>query len=257
MNRLVCRSPIRVRGKLLGGEHVFTCIPVTSASAEDLERDIRAAASLRPDAIEWRADFSDAAGSPDALAETLRRVAPAAGDAAILFTLRAEAEGGAKNIPQDARVAAVRACCRTGLVDMADFELRSNAPEEIREVRGICRENGVKLILSSHFFENTPPEKDIRQILSEERDRGADICKLAAMPENFDDVLTLMRATYRARTEDIDGPLITMSMGETGKITRVIGGAFGSDLTFAVGTDASAPGQIPAGTLEKLWDLLK
>ena len=64
------------------------------------------------------------------------------------------------------------------------------------------------------------------------------------MPKNFNDVLTLMRATYRARTEAVDLPLITMSMGEIGTISRVIGDLYGSDTSFVVGKAASAPGQI-------------
>jgi 3-dehydroquinate dehydratase-1 len=36
-----------------------------------------------------------------------------------------------------------------------------------------------------------------------------------------------------------------MSMGEQGAVTRLAGGLFGSDITFAVGKASSAPGQIP------------
>ncbi len=257
MNRIVCRRPLKIGEKWLGGTQVFTCIPVTSTTQADLRRDIRSAAALHPDAIEWRADFYDQADQPDALADTLRAIAPEAGGAAILFTLRAQKEGGAKFIPVPTRIEAIHACCRTGLVAMADFELRGGSADEICSVRDICREAKTRLILSSHYFENTPPEEELRRVLSAEQEAGADICKCAVMPQSFEDVLTLMRATYRARTGDIEGPMITMSMGELGKITRIIGGSFGSDLTFAAGSNASAPGQVPAQTLARLWELLQ
>jgi len=51
-------------------------------------------------------------------------------------------------------------------------------------------------------------------------------------------------------------PLITMSMGAIGAVTRFCGGAFGSAATFGVtsGTTASAPGQPSAEVLkEKLF----
>ena len=36
-----------------------------------------------------------------------------------------------------------------------------------------------------------------------------------------------------------------MSMGELGQISRLVGGAFGSMLTFATVGESSAPGQMP------------
>ena len=50
--------------------------------------------------------------------------------------------------------------------------------------------------------------------------------------------------------------MITMSMAEVGKISRVIGNLYGSDLSFVVGQNASAPGQIPMDTARELWTLL-
>ena len=45
--------------------------------------------------------------------------------------------------------------------------------------------------------------------------------------------LALLAATWEASSEI--GPVITMSMGELGKITRAGGGVFGSCLTFGAG----------------------
>jgi 3-dehydroquinate dehydratase-1 len=47
-----------------------------------------------------------------------------------------------------------------------------------------------------------------------------------------------------------------MSMGPEGGLTRVAGGLFGSDLTFAIGKEASAPGQIPIGELRQAMTVL-
>ena len=80
---------------------------------------------------------------------------------------------------------------------------------------------------------------------------GADIAKVAVMPKNYKDVLVLLNATLKARTEHLEIPIITMSMGPEGGVTRLAGGLFGSDLTFAIGKEASAPGQIPIGELRQ------
>jgi 3-dehydroquinate dehydratase-1 len=70
------------------------------------------------------------------------------------------------------------------------------------------------------------------------------------------DVLTLLAATAQA---DAKGgiPLISMAMGPLGSVTRMIGGVFGSSLSFAVGEAASAPGQIPIADLNTVYDIIR
>ena len=76
------------------------------------------------------------------------------------------------------------------------------------------------------------------------------------MPKNYADVLTLLGATLKARTEVLEIPVVTMSMGAEGVITRLAGGLFGSDITFAIGKAPSAPGQIPIGELRRAMAVL-
>jgi 3-dehydroquinate dehydratase-1 len=76
-------------------------------------------------------------------------------------------------------------------------------------------------------------------------DMGADIAKLAVTPRDASDVLRLMQITFQARECFPQLALCTMSMGAMGAISRVAGFLFGSDMSFAAGEIASAPGQIP------------
>ncbi len=64
------------------------------------------------------------------------------------------------------------------------------------------------------------------------------------MPKGPLDVLTLLRATYDA-SQSLPLPLISMSMGPYGSLSRMVGFVYGSALTWAVGKSSSAPGQIP------------
>jgi 3-dehydroquinate dehydratase-1 len=48
-----------------------------------------------------------------------------------------------------------------------------------------------------------------------------------------------------------------MAMGPLGSVTRMIGGLFGSSLSFAVGEAASAPGQIPIADLRAVYDIIR
>ena len=80
------------------------------------------------------------------------------------------------------------------------------------------------------------------QFLAAER-LGADVAKVAVMPTKVQDVLDLLAATDRAR-QTINIPLISMSMGGIGSLSRIMGWVYGSAATFAVGKSSSAPGQI-------------
>ena len=72
------------------------------------------------------------------------------------------------------------------------------------------------------------------------------------MPENSADVLALLRVTEMVKK--LSGrPLVTMSMGRLGLVSRLSGEVFGSAITFGTVGEASAPGQI---SLEKLRAVL-
>ena len=82
---------------------------------------------------------------------------------------------------------------------------------------------------------------------------GADILKMAVMPNNSRDVIRMMERTL-SWNEKSDRPMITMSMGKLGGVSRMCGELTGSCMTFGSVTAASAPGQIPMDLLKKvLW----
>ena len=85
---------------------------------------------------------------------------------------------------------------------------------------------------------------------------GADIAKVAVMPNDPDDVLTLLSATRQASGQ-VQIPVISMSMGSYGAQTRLFGWVYGSALTFAVGARGSAPGQIPIEDLSMVLNVLQ
>jgi 3-dehydroquinate dehydratase-1 len=83
-----------------------------------------------------------------------------------------------------------------------------------------------------------------------------DILKIAVMPNCAEDVLILLDAARTMKEGYSDCPLIAISMGGKGIVSRISGEIFGSDLTFGASVKASAPGQIPAGDLRKIIQLL-
>jgi 3-dehydroquinate dehydratase-1 len=101
-----------------------------------------------------------------------------------------------------------------------------------------------RVILSYHNFDYTPSEQTLVERFLEAERLVGDVAKVAVMPRDRMDVLTLLAATAQADAK-AHIPLISMSTGPLGSVSRMIGGLFGSSLSFAVGESASAPGQIP------------
>ncbi len=88
------------------------------------------------------------------------------------------------------------------------------------------------------------------------QDLGADLPKIAVMPQSPQDVLTLLAATLTMKEKYATRPLITMSMGKSGGVSRVTGRLFGSAMTFGTVGQASAPGQIAIAKLREVMDML-
>jgi 3-dehydroquinate dehydratase-1 len=96
----------------------------------------------------------------------------------------------------------------------------------------------------------------MQMLLERMAESDADIVKLAVMPQSREDVLSLLAETGSFHETYPDQPLITMSMGALGVVSRIAGETFGSCVTFGAGNQASAPGQMPMDELEKILNAI-
>jgi 3-dehydroquinate dehydratase I len=236
---------IELDGKRFGsGNFPAICAPLVGRTREKLLAEVAAVAAKKPDIIEWRVDFFEGIGNTAEVLDIAGHLRRQAGNAAILFTRRSQREGGEHiSITETQVVALYRAVCESGHVDLVDFEM-SSEPEHLAQVREIARARGVKLVLSFHDFQATPPVDVIEARFKQAESSGADVAKIAVMPRDMDDVLTLLTATLHA-SRQLRIPVVSMSMGPLGAITRLCGWTFGSAMTFGVGESSSAPGQMP------------
>ena len=233
-------------------------VPITARDLTELDQSAAASAAAPAGAAaEWRIDlftpFTDRGGSDPAQAVTaLERLAGLLPDTPILATFRTTAEGGSAEIAADSYVALIEAVAATGLAAAVDVEYRH--PRAGRAIAAAHR-HGTPVVASNHDFDATPPAEEIMARLEAMEAAGADAAKIAVMPRSAADVVTLLDATER-RYRQARIPLITMSMGELGAVTRIGGGTFGSAATFATVGAASAPGQLPATGVRAALDLL-
>ena len=247
---------IDIRGRKLGGETPLTCSPLVGRTRERLLAEAANVAAKKPDVIEWRVDYFEGIADAKSVIDTGGAMRKTVGDTPLIFTRRSVKEGGERIAIGDEEVVRLYdAVAASGLLDFIDFEM-GNDPEHVRRVRESTRRHGTRLILSYHNFSETPSQEFMVQRFLEAERLGADVAKVAVMPRNRADVLALLAATAQA-DDKARIPLISMSMGPLGSVTRMIGGMFGSSLSFAVGEGSSAPGQLPIADLNAVYDVIR
>lgn len=247
--RLQAEKPIIIRNKVLGGSKPLICIPIIEKDIYALEKEAEKIIRLSPDIIEWRADYFNNINEIEKVNNAAKMLRSKLGSIPLIFTLRSHLEGGYQVIDQNIRYEIIEQIILSKKIDVVDIELISGK-DNIGRIRKATREKNIPLILSYHNFKETPNIDFLVGKTKEQISNGADIAKIAVMSNTEEDVLNLFYATLLTRREMPDIPLITMSMGKIGIISRIAGGFFGSDLTFASCEKTSAPGQIPVERLK-------
>ncbi|HCJ6376445.1 type I 3-dehydroquinate dehydratase [Citrobacter sp. RHBSTW-00671] len=207
------------------------------------------------DILEWRVDHFTDVASIDAVLEAARAIRDVIVDKPLLFTFRSAQEGGEQALSVENYIALNRAAVDSGLVDMIDLELFTG-DDLVKATVEHAHAKNVFVIMSNHDFHKTPAADDIVQRLRKMQELGADIPKIALMPQSKTDVLTLLSATLEMQERYADRPIITMSMAKTGVISRLSGEVFGSAATFGAVKKASAPGQISVTDLRTVLTIL-
>ena len=139
------------------------------------------------------------------------------------------------------------------LIDIEFFTAGTDLPALVQDAHTA----GVKVVCSSHDFHKTPPRAEMVARLTAMQQVGADLPKLAVMPQSRADVLELLSATAEMTDHHPETPVITMSMGALGAVSRLCGEAFGSAMTFANPGTASAPGQVGLDVVNAVLDSLR
>ncbi|WNI85175.1 type I 3-dehydroquinate dehydratase [Citrobacter portucalensis] len=207
------------------------------------------------DILEWRVDHFADVSSIEAVLEAARTIRDVMADKPLLFTFRSTKEGGEQALSVEHYIALNRAAVDSSLVDMIDLELFTG-DELVKATVEHAHAKNVFVIMSNHDFHKTPAAEEIVQRLRKMQELGADIPKIALMPQNKTDVLTLLSATLEMQERYADRPIITMSMAKTGVISRLSGEVFGSAATFGAVKKASAPGQISVTDLRTVLTIL-
>ena len=242
------KQTVIIRNTVIGSGLPKICVPLVAKDSADLERALADLKGVPWDLAEWRVDFYEALDDLEEMRSALQRIRAEAGEKPLLFTFRTALEGGERVISWEQYAALTEWAAGSGLVDLVDVEIgRGSEPvqELIRRIHG----RGAYVLASSHDFEKTPETEKMLGTLRNMQSLGADISKLAVMPNCREDVLRLLEVSVSMKERYADRPFVTMAMGGLGTITRVGAGFDGSAITFGTAGRSSAPGQIPASQL--------
>ena len=116
-------------------------------------------------------------------------------------------------------------------------------------------EMGVKPIVSFHDFNGTPNSAQLNRILKKEIANKADVCKIVTTARSVRDNLTVLDFTSKACK---DAKIVCFSMGELGKISRLLSPVFGAFFTIAsleIGRE-TAEGQLNINKMKSAYKAL-
>ena len=248
-------SCVNVRGCPIGEGRPKTILPIVEGTEAAILEKAAQFSTLQADCVEWRVDHFDDARTPGAVARCLAKLRVALKDKLLLVTFRTKTEGGEQALSHPEYLAFLSLILDTDCADLLDIEFFT-AGADLPVLVEQAHTAGVPVVCSSHDFAKTPPRAELVERMVQMQQVGADLPKLAVMPQSRTDVLELLAATAEMAEHHPETPVITMSMGTLGAVSRLAGEAFGSAMTFANPGQASAPGQVSLDIVNEVLDAL-
>ena len=253
------RPPLRtvkIRDVVIGEGRLKTIVPITGTTADEAIAQARTiGASAQTDVAEFRVDFLDIALDAGKLAALGPKIAEQLHGKPLIVTFRTKAEGGNKAIADPDYAVLYETLLNAHFADLIDVEM-FRSETVVRRLVAAAHKAGVFVVMSSHDFSATPPAAELVARLRRQQELGADVLKLAMMPRDPGDVLELLRATWEMASRYAERPMMTMSMGGTGVVSRLAGEIFGSAMSFGMIGRASAPGQVEVDRLAGVLNLI-
>ncbi|HCW6524560.1 type I 3-dehydroquinate dehydratase [Acinetobacter baumannii] len=230
---------------------VKTIVPITAKTKEQALAQAQVIANTADaDLAEFRIDLLSFASDTKqviALGHELKKIL---GNKPMIATIRTKNEGGQLEISDADYGKTYQAYLKNPFMDWLDVEMFRDQ-KVVSEIVQKAHQKKVLVVMSNHDFQKTPSQDEIEKRLLKQDQMGADVLKIAVMPKSKQDVFTLMNATLKV-SQQTTKPLLTMSMGQLGTISRVATANMGGSYSFGMIGQASAPGQIDVTKLKQI-----
>ncbi|MFK4205814.1 type I 3-dehydroquinate dehydratase [Acinetobacter junii] len=229
---------------------VKTIVPITAKTKEQAIAQAKViAANQAADLAEFRIDLLDFAADSKQVISLGHELKKILGDKSMIATIRTHNEGGKLTISDADYGKIYQVYLKQPFMDMLDVEMFRDQ-QVVKNTVKLAHDKKVLIVMSNHDFQKTPSEDEIVKRLLKQDQLGADILKIAVMPQSKQDVFTLMNATLKV-SQQSKKPLLTMSMGKLGTISRIATANMGGSFSFGMIGEASAPGQIDVTQLKQ------
>ena len=246
--------PVVIKNCKIGEGSPKIIVPIVASTKEGILAEANNLKTISFDVLEWRIDWYEDVSDVSKINETATQIKDVLKDIPLLITFRTAKEGGQKDIDSLTYKNLMCDICNLKAADLIDVELFTG-DDIVTEIISVASKNQIPVIASNHEWHSTPSTEEIINRLQKMRSLGADIAKIAVTPTSKADVLSLLSATEEA-SRLLDCPIVTMSMGSTGVVSRLVGESFGSAMTFGAAAKASAPGQINVNQLRTVLDII-
>lgn len=245
-----------VKNLNIGKLPVKTIVPITAKTKQQaLEQAKIIAENPHADMAEFRIDLLDFASDTKAVIKLGKELNQVLKNKPLIATIRTANEGGQLKISDADYESTYTEYLKQPFMQLLDIEMfRDQA--RVKKLTQRAHQKNVLVIMSNHDFDKTPAQQDIEQRLLKQDQMGADILKIAVMPKSKQDVLTLMNATLNV-SQKSKKPLLTMSMGRLGTISRIATANMGGSMSFGMIGEASAPGQIDVAQLKQFLKIVQ
>lgn len=242
-----------VRGCHIGEGRPKVIVPIVETTESKILERVFELSKLRTDCVEWRVDLFEQCMDAHSVVSCLQKLRVALKGKLLLVTFRTKDEGGEVSLTHQEYLNFINTVINTNCADLIDIEFFT-AGNDIHKLIDNAHSSGVLVVCSSHDFQRTPDENELVSRMVKMQQVGADLPKIAVMPHDNTDVLTLLAATVDMKNKYFATPIITISMGKLGVTSRLCGEVFGSAMTFASVGDSSAPGQINLDVVNAVLD---
>jgi 3-dehydroquinate dehydratase type I len=216
------------------------CLPIKKTSKAEVLETIRS----HDDEYDYFEVWLDYVDSVDE--NFIKQLVDLAGGRLVLLFRRQGLE--AIKMPLEQRFSILELLNGTGVLVDLDVTIQT---EELN----YARDHNLKLktIASYHNYQVTPNTVQLDKIIATMDGYQPEVYKLAALCGSAEDALRLLERLLALKSAG--RRVIVLGMGEFGQVTRVFGGLWGNEMTFAplAQAEASAPGQLTKSQLETIF----
>lgn len=246
---------VTIKNISIGKGMTKICVPMIAPTDYDVDIQIRKIKKSKTDLVEFRADYYENCFDWSCLSRVLEKVHDELAEFPLIFTFRTKGEGGEMDTGAGQYKELLFQVIESGYMDIVDIEYFSDRGF-VSDAIAAAHEKGMAVIISNHDFKTTIPMEQIVQRFKDMIETGADIAKIAMMPEYNSQVVDMMQAAKELQESGNETPLIVISMGELGLQTRTTGEMYGNCISFATAGIPSAPGQIEVEALRSQLEMI-